>query len=338
MSKEKKEKIEKTDKTDIDEILKKQYGNVFISGSSLIEKEPTIISVGPTLDIILGGGIQAGGLMIITGKQKLGKTTLCLQIAAEAQKQGFYVYYFDIEGRVQKRDLVAIEGLKIDDKHFTLIRSNDDDMLNGEEYLDMLIRLMETKRRCVFIVDSVSQLCSKERHESNIGDRFRDNMPLILASFTKRVSNILPVKEHVLICITHIMANMGNGYSPWAEASGTKLQYAANCKLRATHKEDYTVGDKLVGQLVHFECDFSNIGPPGGKCTTLLRYGKGLDKTYDLISMCIDIGLLNKAAGGGWITFKNDAKVQGMEKACDFLKENPQIYDELVKELQEVFK
>ena len=87
---------------------------------------------------------------------------------------------------------------------------------------DILITYLHSKRNSIFILDSISQLCSKSRKANTVGDRFRDDIPLMLADMTKRVANILPVTNNVLICITHMIANQGHGMSPWSEASGRR--------------------------------------------------------------------------------------------------------------------
>lgn len=339
MSKEKKEKVEKsTDK--IDEILRKEYGDVFISPSSLLEKEKKIISISPTFDLMLGGGIPEGAFVIITGPPKVGKSTFCLHVASKAQKEGFKVYYFSVEGRLQKRDIQGIPELDLSEEKFEIIGSSKGNLLDAEKYLDILVRLIENKERCLFIMDSISQLCGSTRHASNVGDRQRDDVPLMLASLTKKIANTLPINDNILMCITHRIANQGAGHSPWSEASGQKVQYQTDIKLKATHSTDYLVGEKQVGQIVHWVCDTSCLGPPGGKTSSLLRYGSGIDEYYDMIDMCADIGLVKK--GGAWYTFINEAgeeeKAQGIEKAVEYLRNNPKLYAKIAKDFAETFK
>lgn len=321
----------------IDEKLKKEFGNnVFLSASNLLEEEKEVISVSPTVDLMLGGGIPSGSFMVVTGRYKLGKTSMCLHIAGKAQKKGFKVYYFNVEGRLKKRDILGIPGLDTSEEMFTIVGSHKDKILNAEDYLKILMSYIETKDKCVFIFDSFSQLCSAGRHAAEVGDRFRDDVPLMLASLTKRAANILPVRDNILIGITHIIANQGHGMSPWSESSGQKIQYAADIKVKATHATDYIVSDKQVGQIVHWECDTSAIGPPGAKTSSLLRYGEGIDEYYDLLATCIDIGIVNK--GGSWLTMPNGEKVQGIEKGRNYLKDNPDTYKELTEKFAEIFK
>jgi len=313
--------------------IDKLYKDNFSSAQDIIDRPRKIINVSPTIDVMLGGGIPSGSFMIVTGKQKLGKTTMCLHVCGKAQKEGFKVYYFNIEGRLKPRDLKGIPGLSLEKDKFQIIESVPGKVLNAEDYLTILNHKLETEQNSLFLMDSTSQLCSAGRKANDVGDRFRDDVPLMLADLTKRAANILPVNNNILICITHIIANQGNGHSPWMEASGQKIQYASDIKLKATHDTDYTVGDKQVGQIVHWQCDTSALGPPNIKCDSLLRYGEGIDEYYDLLQMCIDLGLVAK--GGAWLTI-GEQKVQGMEKGRTYLKENPEIYENLTKQFKEL--
>lgn len=261
-------------------------------------------------------------------------TTSVLHFAANAQKAGHKIYYFDVEGRLKSRDLGGIPGLKLDTDNLEIIKSNKKKLLTGDDYLTILMSLIETEENAVFIVDSISQLCSAARHAGSISERFRDDIPLMLAALTKRCANILPVNHNTLICITHLIANQGNGPATWMEASGQKVQYQADVKLKVTHIEAHMDGDKQVGQLLHWQCDTNALGPPGGKTTTLLRYGEGLDEYYDVLAMALDVGILTKK--GAWIKFKDDSQVQGKEKARNFLKDNPDLYKSVLADIKEI--
>lgn len=326
------------EKDGVQEALIKKFGKVFTAGDSVLDKESQVIPVSPAMDMILSGGIPEGSFVVVTGPFKVGKTVLCLTFAANCQKPEFggrKVYFLNIEGRLKSRDLGGIHGLKTDEDSFQVIGSTEDKIIYAEEYLSIFDTLVTHEKNCVFILDSISQLCSKARVEKDIGSRFRDDVPLMLADMTKRVSNILPVNNNIVMCVTHRIANQsGFGKSPYTEASGNKVQYQADVKLGAKYHEEYKVGEKKVGQIVHWQCDTSAIGPPGMKTQSLLRYGYGIDDRYELINLCKDFGFIKQA--GSWITLGEEHKVQGMEKACEYLLENPKLYKSLEKQVHEV--
>jgi len=320
---------------EIEKELEKQFGKgIFSSGDKLIEKELEVISVSPALDIILGGGIPKGAFVTVSGPPKVGKSLLALGFAKNAQKHGMKVYYFDIEGRLKPRDLAGVEGLNTDDEHFRHIGSNDGTILYAEQYLEILITLVSSQRDSLFIFDSFSQLCSQAR-EANKGKRFRDDTSLMLADMTKRISNILPVTNNILIGTVHLIANQNpQSRSMWTESGGNKIKYQADVRLKAPYKEMYIVGDVPIGQIVHWDCECTALNaPPNQKAKSLLRYGYGIDEEYELLNILIDIGLVEKK--GSWIIFNEETKLQGMEKARNFLVENPKEFDKLKKQLKE---
>ena len=320
----------------IEKSLEKKYGkDIFFAGDQLLEKDPVIVPVSPALDLILGGGIPMGSFVVITGKPKIGKSSLCLHFAKNSQKMGFKVYYFNVEGRLKKRDLQGMPGLATDIDNFEIIGSQKGKLLYAEDFLDILLTYIEEKENCVFIVDSVSQLCSKARRKNETGERFRDDVPLMLADLTKKVSNILPIMGNTLICITHLIANQGMGPAQWSEASGQKVQYQSDIKLKALYSEAYKVGEDQVGQIVHWQCDTNALNaPPCQKTKSLLRYGYGIDCEHEIVEMCTSIGIIDQA--GSWLTMPDGNKIQGKEKARTFLAENPEEYDKLLKSFKEM--
>ena len=318
----------------IDKALEKEYGkSAFFTADTLLNVEDTVIPVSPALDLILSGGIPEGSFVLLTGPPKIGKTTMCLQFAANAQKEEFGnrdVYFFNVEGRLKKLNIEGIHGLQPDKLH--IVGSSTEKILYAEDYLDILVKYVESKPNSVFIFDSLSQLCSKERQANETGNRFRDNVPLMLADFTKKVSNILRINKSIFIGITHLIANQGQGHRVWLEASGQKVQYQTDVKLKVTHKTPYGDTDKPIGHIMHCVCETSALGPPLMKTESLLRYGYGLDGEYELLNICVELGIIQK--GGSWLTMPDGTKVQGMEKAGAMLKNDKKLFDDLTTQFK----
>lgn len=269
-------------------------------------------------------------------------TTFSLQLAANAQldrykseltPNGREVFFYNIEGRLKKRDLLGIRGL--DPNRFQIIQSEPGRILDGEDYIEIAEQLINERPGAVHILDSFSQLCTTARREGDVRDRFRDDTPLLLATFCKRICNVIPVNRSIVIGITHMIANQGGG--PMApkrmEASGNKVQYAVDVKLVGKYKKDWKVGDTLVGQEIYWECDSSALGPPT-EGMSLLRYGYGFDKEAELITLAGEFALIEK--GGSWYTFSDGSKVQGLENARNKLVENPAMYDEIYGKLRQL--
>ena len=325
-------KKEKTDSSDslgsIEDLLKGEFGeSIFRSASTILDNPPVIVPFSPSLDVGLGGGIPQGSFIIMTGKPKCGKSVSALHFAAQCQRVlNSRVFFSNVEGRIKKRDLLGINGLDLSPEKFTVIGSTEEKLLTAEDYISVNEKLINSFKNAVFIIDSFSALCTKARYTGEIGERFRDDTPLLLSNFCKRVSNVLPINRSFIIGITHIIANQGNGMSPWAEASGTKIQFASDVKLRCTYNQDVKAGNTIIGQDVNWEIDWSALGPPGAKVKSVLRYGYGLDKEYELIELAKDLGIIS--VKGHWYYF-GEQGCNGIEQARTYLQENPAIFDEI---------
>lgn len=334
-----KKKDENTDS--VLSVLEEEFGDVFTQAEDFKDKKKIVIPFSPKNDMMLGGGIPEGSFVIFTGKPKCGKTSSALHFAGMAQQMqyandlcpdGRWVYFFNIEGRFKKRDLEGIKSLN--HNRFTVIESKPGNILTAEKYISIGEKLIHTKPGAIFVFDSFSQLCTEGEMNANIGDRYRADSPLLLARWTRRISNVIPINRCIVIGITHQIANQGMGMSQWSEASGNKVQYQADVKMRCLFDKAEMAGDTQVGQQINWVCDTSAIGPPGGKSVSILRYGYGLDKESEMLNICCDLGLITK--GGAWYTFPDESKYQGLEKAAQALRENPGLYQELEKGYREL--
>lgn len=327
---------------------KKQLSDLYFSANCLVARNPIVIPVSPAVDLILGGGVPEGSFVIPTGKPKLGKTTICLTFAANALKpeynsdlcpEGREIFFYNIEGRLKRRDLLGIHGLDIN--RVQIIGSKPGMILDGEDYMDIGERLINEKPGAIHIFDSLSQLCTKGEKESELSDRFRADAPVLLAKFCRRISNVIPINRSVVFGITHVIANQAGGgpmAAKWQEASGQKVQYAVDVKLAGQYFETWKEGDSQVGQDIHIKCTTSAIGPPGGSCVAKLRYGYGLDKEVELVQLAADFGLISRGDSGksAWYTFPDGSKANGIANARAKLIEEPTLYDSLNKQLRAI--
>lgn len=326
----------------VDDYFNKKFGEgIFVSGQSIIDTPKMVIPFSPALDLALGGGVLEGSFCVLTGPPKVGKTTSCLDFAGTAQQKQYnydgkprHVYFFNVEGRIKSRDLAGIRHLIPDKSRMTVIKSRPGKILSAEDYLEMLEAYIHTKPGAIFIIDSFSQLCSESRMTTSIASRFRDDVPLMIASLTKRVCNVLPINNNIVLGVTHLYANQDPASKKkWAEASGRKIQYEADVKLRATYCTAVMDGESQIGQKIHWECGSSGIGGPGGKVEGFLRYGYGLDKAWELVNYAKDIGLIQK--NGAWYTLPDENKFQGLDKTATALRNNPKMFEALNKKFRE---
>jgi len=319
----------------------KEYGQVLLDASYIIDNPPPVISVTPKIDIALGGGVPEGCLFIMTGPEKIGKTVHALQFCKNAQQvklengQHRKIYYGNVEGRLKKRDLEGIRGLDFSQDMFKLVGSTKGNILSGEKYLAIFDNIIHNEPHAVCVIDSFSALASESELVGDITDHQVAAMNRYLAKFTRRFANVLPINRVTLVGVTHLMANIqkfGAGKSK-IEKSGNALKYAQDVKLWATHREPLKQGETQIGQKVHWIVENSAIGAPGQKVTSIIKYGHGIWNEYELAELAKDFGVVE---GKTWITLPNGEKVQGMSNFATYLEENPSYYEDLRQQVFEM--
>jgi recombination protein RecA len=329
----------------IKEDVKKDFGaNIMLSANSVIDKELVVIPVSPSLDIVLNGGIPEGSFVVFTGQPKCGKTVTSLDFAATAQRPEYQgdlkkpreVYYLNIEGRIKKRDLEGIKGL--DFERFNIIGSQQGKILHAEEYLQIAERIINEEPGSIVIIDSYSALCTEAEITSDMDKMQRADGAKLLAKFCRKVANVIPVNKNIVIGITHLMGNPGYGNVEWKEKSGQAIAYQTDIKLKAKMFSAWklTADGAQIGQEVDWQVLCSALGPPGGVIKSYIRYGLGIDKTMELVTLCIDMGLISK--GGAWYTLsslEDKPKFQGTEKLRQYVEDNPAVYTMLYESLYE---
>jgi len=332
-----KKKGEETKIQPLDDQITSEFGdNILVSGNHITSTVKSVIPVSPALDVVLGGGIPVGSFVLLTGKHKIGKTVTSLTIAKNAQNpkyndeltpNGRMVYYINVEYRIKSRDLLGIHGLDLSEDKFKIIQSAPGKILTAEEIMAISEKILNQCPGCVLIIDSFSALCTADSYSADIKVQTRDSATNLLGKFCRRNANVIGVNQNLVIGITHIMANTGgSGMSLWSEASGTKIQYQCDVKLKGDYTQKWMSGETQIGQDIFWSCPWSAIGPPGSKCASKLRYGYGLDKEMELVQLCVDLGLIKR--GGSWYTI-GEEKFQGIDGVRELLMSKPELYNDL---------
>jgi len=327
------------------EDVTKNFGDdIILNGNAIVDKKSVIIPVSPSLDIVLNGGIPEGSFVVLTGQPKCGKTTTSLDFAATAQRSEYKgdlkdtreVYYLNIEGRLKKRDLEGIPGLNLDKFH--VIGSQQGKILHAEEYLQIAEKIINEVPGCVLIIDSYSALCTEAEITSEMDKMQRADGAKLLAKFCRKVANVIPVNKNIVIGITHLMGNPTGYGAEFKEKSGQAIAYQTDIKLRAKTFKPWTLSadSTQIGQEIEWQVICSALGPPGGNITSYIRYGQGVDKYMEAITLASDMGLIHK--GGAWYTLTSlpdKPKFQGTEKLRQYLLDNESAYIDLVKNIKD---
>jgi recombination protein RecA len=270
-------------------------------------------------------------------------TSLC--IARNAQKQGRPVYYLNIEGRLKTRDLMGIRGLKV--KEVKIIRSYRDEkkgvtrILTAEEFLTWGEWIVHNVPNAVIIFDSISQLAAEKELDGEMGEQHRAPGARLMSQFCRRVSNVVPVNNTIIISVLHLIANTSGFGAPKVESGGRKIKYACDVGLiaktfkfkRGSGKGDDNMNKPPYGQEVLWQTTSTGIVAPGQQITSYIRYGVGIDEVLETMMLAKDAGFITKS--GAWYTYE-DHQEQGEEKFCNYLNDNPKVLKKLQKQVKDM--
>lgn len=338
--------------------LIKKYGKLaFIRASDIHYDNSKFVSISPAMDVLTGGIPPGGCQIILSGDQKCGKTLTAFQIAANAQKMGRQIYYFSIEARLNPRDAEGIEGL--DTSQVIVIRSYKDDETNesriftAEEFLAMAENIMHSTPGAVIIFDSVSMLATAKELESDVEDQHRAPGPMLMARFLKRVKDVISVNDIIVISILHLIANTSGYGKAKNRSGGRKILYAADIDLECKSYK-YIPGPegRPIGQEVEWMTHATPTVGPGHKMTSIIRYGVGIDKIEEVITLAGTYDGIKQ--GGAWYTLNflephvddwpedpkatgHPYKFQGKEAVRAYFKDHPDHFDIIHKQVVDMF-
>ena len=314
--------------------IEKEYGkDVLMDGNSVLDEYRQIIPVSPAIDIITSGGIQEGSWVGITGVAKGGKTSLALSFAAQCQKPEYGsrpIYYDKVEGRMSALHVRGIKGLDTSKGKFNVIQSTKDKILTSQEHLSILTKILKTVPKAVIIIDSISAYCDEKEMTDGVGTETRGGGAKIFGQFCRLMNNVVPVQKSIVIGITHLISNTSGFGASLIERAAKMWGYQADYQLRIVQKKPWKAGETQIGLTTEWVCNTSALGPPGMKIESYLRFGTGIDRLFELMTLATEANLIKKA--GAWISlpFLDEEldeplkPLQGAEKVYDLLLKNPQ--------------
>jgi len=326
------------------EFLDREYGKGIIStANDIVERKREILPTTLSLDIALSGGIPSGVTALISGKPKVGKTSICLQILKNAIDLGRPAFYFDIERRCSKSLLQTINGLDI--SKLNIIKSTEERALFAEDYLNILERTVKDNKEAVIVVDSLAMLSTMAEQAEAIGSsKDMSGPPKLLSSFFRRMQQIVDNNNVILIFISQLITNRDPGGKKYIEKGGVGIQYATSVWLNCTWAKlwDKDTGTNApLGHDVQIAIQCSALGPPHLPCSVPIKFGHGIDIVKDIVINAENIGLIEKA--GSWYNipmFKTKegepVKLQGIGQVCEYLKENDKNLKLLEKEVRNI--
>lgn len=300
-----------------------------ISAKQLYEttSKRKVIPLTLSADVGLGGGIPVGCTVLIGGKPKLGKTTMSLQYAANAQNlYGMKVFFFNAEGRLTKHVLSQIQNIKLDAEWFQVINSpalidKDGEVVGfkkwpAHRWWDELGKCITENPNCVIIFDSIAALSSEKELSEEMGYQDRGGKNKLESEFQRKYGDVIVPNRVTLFLLTHIQANT-SGYGPSQQAKvGNSIRHMADVMLFGQNFEKWPEeGGRINGHNMNYTVEASALGPPFMKLEIPLRYGYGIDITKDLITHAINWEIIKK--GGAWYTMPFTQVAEDKFEVCD---------------------
>jgi recombination protein RecA len=278
------------------------------------------------LDIALGiGGLPKGRVIEIYGPESSGKTTLSLHAVAEAQKDGGVCAFVDAEHALDP-SYAAKLGVDLDD----LLVSQPD---TGEQALEIADTLVRSGAVDLLVIDSVAALTPRAEIEGEMGDSLPGLQARLMSQALRKLTASISKSKCMVIFINQIRMKIGVMFgSPETTSGGNALKFYASVRLDIRRIGAIKDRDETVGNQTRVKVVKNKVAPPFRQVEFDIMYGEGISKTGELIDLGVKCEVIEKA--GSWYSYKEDRIGQGREKTRQFLKDNPDIANEIETEIR----
>lgn len=308
--------------------IQKQFGKGSIMRLGTDEREAvSVISTGTlSIDIATGvGGVARGRITEIYGPESSGKTTLALHIIAEAQKAGGSAAFIDAEHAL---DIGYAErlGVKVDD----LLVSQPD---YGEQALEIVEILIRSGAVDVIVVDSVAALVPKAEIDGNAGDSHVGLQARLMSQAMRKLTGVLKRTNTAIIFINQIRMKIGVMFgNPETTTGGNALKFYSSLRLDIRRQAAIKDGLEVIGNRTKVKVVKNKMAPPFKEAEFDIIYGEGASKVGDLLDLAVAQDIVEKS--GAWYSYNGERIGQGRENSKLFLKEHPEMCDDLERKVR----
>lgn len=309
--------------------IERQFGKgaVMKMGDQPREAMPAVSTGSLGLDVALGiGGLPLGRVVEIFGPESSGKTTLTLQVIAEAQRDGKTCAFVDAEHAL---DPVYAEKLGVDINE--LLVSQPD---TGEQALEICDMLVRSGAVDAVIVDSVAALTPKAEIEGEMGDSHVGLQARLMSQALRKLTASVKTSGTMLVFINQIRMKIGVMFgSPETTTGGNALKFYTSVRLDIRRTGSVKEGEEVVGNETRVKVVKNKVAPPFRQAEFQIMYGTGINRMAEIIDMGVKEGLVEKS--GAWYSYKGDKIGQGKANASKFLRDNPEIANEIETQIRE---
>jgi recombination protein RecA len=270
-----------------------------------------------SIDYALGiGGLPRGRVVEIFGPESSGKTTLALQVIAEAQKTGGMAAFVDAEHAL---DAQYAQKLGVDLEN--LLVSQPD---HGEQALEIVEVLVRSNSVDVVVVDSVAALVPKAEIEGEMGEAQMGLQARLMSQALRKLTGVVSKSKTTLIFINQLREKIGVMFgNPETTTGGRALKFYASVRIDIRRIASIKDGDQVIGGRTRVKVVKNKVAPPFREAEFDVMYGEGISREGDLLDLAVEKRIIEKS--GAWFAFSGERLGQGRENAKQFLKENPSV-------------
>ena len=310
--------------------IEKQFGkgSVMRLGDGTMIANIEAVSTGSIgLDVALGiGGLPKGRVVEIYGPEASGKTTLTLQVIAEAQKMGGTAAFVDAEHALDPLYAEKL-GVNVDE----LLVSQPD---TGEQALEITDMLVRSGAVDIIVVDSVAALTPKAEIEGEMGDSHVGLQARLMSQALRKLTGNIKRSNAMVVFINQIRMKIGVMFgSPETTTGGNALKFYSSVRLDIRRIGAIKKGDEVIGNQTRVKVVKNKVSPPFKMAEFEILYGEGISREGEIIELGVQNGLIDKA--GSWYSYGSDRIGQGKENVREFLKANPEVGVEIEQKIRE---
>ena len=303
--------------------IEKQFGkgSVMRMGDSVATEIEAISTGSIALDVALGiGGLPKGRVVEIYGPESSGKTTLTLQVIAEAQKLGGTCAFVDAEHALDPSYAEKL-GVNVDE----LLVSQPD---TGEQALEITDMLVRSGAVSVLVIDSVAALTPKAEIEGDMGDSHMGLQARLLSQALRKLTANIKRSNTLVIFINQLRMKIGVMFgNPETTTGGNALKFYSSVRLDIRRIGAIKRGEEIIGNETKVKVVKNKVAPPFKTINFEILYGEGISHEGEIIDMGVNCKIIDKA--GAWYSYNGDRIGQGKDKVRKFMKDNPAVADEI---------
>ncbi len=304
--------------------IEKQFGkgSVMKLGDTSAHMSIETIPTGSiSLDIALGiGGVPKGRIVEIYGPESSGKTTVALHMVSEVQKRGGIAGFIDAEHAL---DPIYAKNIGVDIDNLYISQPD-----SGEQALEITEMLVRSGAVDIVIVDSVAALVPKAEIDGDMGDSHVGLQARLMSQALRKLTSVISKTNCIVIFINQLREKVGVMFgNPETTTGGRALKFYSSVRLDVRRVQSLKQGDEIVGNHTRIKVVKNKVAPPFREAEFDIMFGQGISREGDILDIAANEGIIVKS--GAWYAYKSDKIGQGRENAKQYLREHPDIFNEV---------